>query len=124
MIISIYELLKLIKENKAPKEIEYDGYLLSWDNADKDYYCEEYGNLLEYLFGEYQTTRVLDITVKILEEKKIPEKLEIYKENNEIFLEDLCYKYMPIHKDSLSSNEQVIVDKLNEIIDYLVSKGE
>lgn len=59
------------------------------------------------------------------EENKIPEKLETFKDkNNEIFLDDLCYKYMPIHKDSLSFNEQVIVDKLNEVLDYLKSKGE
>jgi hypothetical protein len=63
--------------------------------------------------------------MSIEEEKKIPEKLETYKDrNNDIFLDDLCYKYMPIHKDSLSFNEQVIVDKLNEVLDYLKSKGE
>ena len=74
----------------------------------------------------YRTYMNLGKEVEILEEpKEIPEKLETYKDrNNEIFLHDLCYKYMPIHKDSLTSNEQVIIDKLNELIDYLESKGE
>ena len=55
---------------------------------------------------------------------ELPEKLETYKENNEMFLENFCYKNLPIHKDSLSLNEQVLVNKLNEIIDYLKNKAK
>ena len=70
-------------------------------------------------------TEKLDLNdkVEIIEENKVPDKLETYKgRNNEIFLDDLCYKYTPIHKDTLSFNEQVIVDKLNQVINYLKKK--
>ena len=107
MEITIYELLGMIKEGNVPKEIEYEKCLLSWDNVDKDYYCEKYNNLFEYLFSEYQTTELLNFTVEILEEeKKIPEKL--FGEPRHIYNE----------------NELYIVGKVNEIIDYLKSKGE
>lgn len=120
MTITIYELLKLIKENKAPKEIEYDGYLLSWDNDDKDYYCEEYGNLLEYLFGEYPTTRVLDITVKTIEQKKIPERIVVCVDSEgRYFLDNHC------HKIYITCDEtNFIVEEFNSLLDYLKSKGE
>ena len=75
--------------------------------------------------GRFFTKSEYDKLICNKEEKKIPEKLETYRDrNNEIFLDDLCYKYMPIHKDSLSFNEQVIVGEINAIIDYLKSKGE
>jgi len=117
---------KIANGEEVPKKIEYrnDIYILT-DNY--CYYCKETNLILsDRLYAEQ--SRLNDEVEILEEEKKIPEKLETYKDkNNEIFLDDLCYKYMPIHKDSLSFNEQVIVDKLNEIIDYLhylKSKGE
>lgn len=73
--ITMYELLGLVKEGKQPNAIKYDGYILSWDNEVKDYYCEEYGSLFIYLFTTKQTTLALEEKVEIIEEKKIPEKL-------------------------------------------------
>lgn len=117
MKITIYELLGMIKDGKAPKEIEYEGYLLSWDNVDKDYYCEEYGNLFEYLFCEFQSIEILNFTVEILEEeKKIPEKMDRELNCDDDTLRGLVASVNEIYKE--------IADKYNEIIDYLKSKGE
>ena len=118
--ITMYELLGLVKDGKAPKKVKYRTEVLYYDEKLKEYFNDED---MHPLFAGVNT--ILDEEVEILEENKIPEKLETYKDrNNEIFLDDLCYKCMPIHKDSLSFNERVIVDKLNEVIDYLKSKGE
>lgn len=118
--ITVYELLGLIKDGQAPKKVKYRNEVLYYDEETKDYYNDEDMNPL---FAGANTKLDKEVEI-IVEENKIPEKLETYKENNEIFLENFCYKYMPIHKDSLSFNEQVIVDKLNEVLDYLKSKGD
>ena len=76
--ITIYELFRLIKDGKQPKEIKYNGYLLSWDNANKDYYCEKYGHLFTYLFTNEQTTLVLEEKVEILEDKSTQEETKEY----------------------------------------------
>jgi len=119
MKITIYELLGMIKDGKAPIEIKYNDYLLSWDNVDKDYYCEEYGNLFEYLFCEFQTIELLNFTVEILEEEnKIPEKLDIYDELQSLLKDN------NIDKHNLHKMLKKLELKQNEIIDYLKNKGE
>ena len=124
MKITMYELLGMIKDGKAPKEIEYEGYLLIWDNVDKDYYCEEYGNLFEYLFCEFQTIELLNFTVEILEEeKKIPEKLDYCEENTFKNKKETTYLSSE-ERRLLDSNFKEIGNKINSIIDYLKSKGE
>lgn len=145
MKITMYTLLGLVKDGKAPKKIKYIGYIFEYDTNHKryeSYFDEQIWTLndfvnvddnlneeVEILEEEKKTPTLNDIRESYglprIEEKKIPEKIETYKDgNNDIFLDDLCYKYMPIHKDSLSFNEQVIVDKLNDVLDYLKSKGE
>ncbi len=121
MKINIYELLGMIKDGKAPKEIEYEGYLLSWDNVDKDYYCEEYGNLFEYLFCEFQTIELLNFKVEIQEaEKKIPEKLN----NFTISVGSVDESNIEEYIQKLFEQQYEIFNKINFIIDYLKSKGE
>lgn len=60
----------------------------------------------------------LDQEVEIVGDKKI-EKLETYDIAGNIFLEDCCFKYIPIDKEKLTANEQVFVNKIDEIIDYI-----
>lgn len=74
--ITIYELLGKIKDGQAPKEIKYQNYLLSFDDVDKDYYCEFYGELFEYLFANIQTTELLNDEVEILDNEDEDEDIE------------------------------------------------
>lgn len=53
--------------------------------------------------------------VEILEEKKIPEKIEYYDDSIAWVIDDV---------GQLSDVDKVIIDKLNDVIDYLKSKGE
>ena len=63
--MKVIDLLNKIANNEeVPEEIIYEEYHLSWDNGDKDYYCEEYGNLFEYLFSEYRTNEALNFEVE------------------------------------------------------------
>ena len=66
--IKIIDLLNKIANGEIPKEIKYNNYFLSWDDVDKDYYCEYYGNLFTYLFSNVQTTVVLDYEIEIIED--------------------------------------------------------
>ena len=59
-----------------------------------------------YLIDNYLFLEILNDEVEIIEEKKIPEKLD----DDELYLTE--------------SQQHIIVNKLNEIIDYLQSKGE
>ena len=59
---------KIANDEEVPKEISYNEYYLHYDSEDKDYYCEEYGNLFEFLFS--RTTDALNTEIKVLDEKK------------------------------------------------------
>lgn len=61
---------------------------------------------------------------EVEEEKKIPVKLETYKENDD---EDYYANILKVSKNGeyeIDEATSVIVDKINEVIDYLNSKGE
>ena len=120
--MKVIELLnKIANGEEVPKKIKWEDTIFVYSEYDKDY--------LEYPFSdeEYQglfcmkdsiLTQFLDDEVEILEEeKKIPEKL--IKLNNVSNSSDLI---------ALSQmqweNNKLIENKINEIIDYLKSKGE
>lgn len=75
MKITIYELLGLVKDGKAPKKIKYDNLELEYNEKCKDYY-EYYG---ESLFAYKFTTcnDVLNDEVEIIEEPKKIEKITV-----------------------------------------------
>lgn len=104
--MKIIDLLnKIANGEEVPKKIKYNNIILSYDKDLSDYY-KYYGEYLFYhLFGKDKLD-FLNNEVEILEEeKKIPEKLEILPDNEHY------------------SNE-VLYGKINEIIDYLKSKGK
>lgn len=107
--ISVYELLGLIKDEKAPKKIKvlYDFY--EYDKYNEFYYNED-GYSLYRSF--YEEGNALDIEVEILEEDKpIIEKIEIKK-----------YNFHNDNHSKLLKNQEQLSNKLNELIDYLNRK--
>jgi len=132
MKITIYELLGMVKDGKAPKKIKYKdkiyyyhkGYDFNYMYNSSDYSQMDRDKSL-FKFKSYKmkdgricwddntTIDFLNDTVEILEEeKKIPEKLD--QTLNSIDVEEKGY-YRCIME---------IIFKINEIIDYLKSKGE
>ena len=73
--VTVYELLGLIKDGKAPKKIKVLDDFYEYDKYNEFYYNEE-GYSLYRLF--YEKGNALDIEVEILEEDKpIIEKLNL-----------------------------------------------
>ena len=114
MKISIYELLGMIIDGKAPKTIKSEGHYYNYNELEKDYY-EGMGYDYEYLLAN-TSVKGLDAEIEIIEdtpkeEKKIPEKLD--QTLNRIDIEEDYYRYIMENRF-----------KINELIDYLKSKGD
>ena len=112
MKITMYELLGMIKDGKAPKKIKYENceYYL-YDN--KSYLTTDKTRFFDRIYFSD-----LNIEVEILEEeKKIPEKLEYEEsdENGEFSINGFTFDF---------EQKIQIIKTVNEIIDYLKSKGE
>lgn len=115
--ITIYELLGLIKDGKAPKKIEYKGdtYIYAGD----DYSIND--NREDWLITKYDyfLTNFLTEEVEILEEDKpIIEKIDLFDDlqdilnsNDESIILNAIHKCLTVQKY-----------KLNEIIDYINKK--
>lgn len=102
-IISVYELLGLIKDGKAPKFVRYDNCVWQFKEQFDDYFNGE-----EYLIGDgfdnWDNAKTY-----------LNEKLEILEDKHKIhpiFLNEECGIEMI----------EAICDKLNEIIDYINRK--
>jgi hypothetical protein len=71
--ITIYELLGLMLKRQAPKKIEVLGFTMNYvKNAHWGDYEDETGTRL----SDFRLNECLNDEVEIIEEKKIPEKLE------------------------------------------------
>ena len=111
MKITIYELLGMIKDGKAPKKIKIfnQTFVYTGDKRPQRFY--RMLNQENYLLRDFVYT--LDKEVEILEEeKKIPEKLD---------------KYVDISGDlacEWSFAEKKLANKINEIIDTLEMLNE
>lgn len=132
MKTTIYELLGMIKDGKAPKKIKYDYQI--WNYRER---TDLEGNILfrEYineeterdLFDEYLIPDILNDEVEILEttvtinqdsidnnKQKLKATLNCIKDSETI----LGGEYYVIHSDFIIVLEEEI-DKINEIIDKL-----
>jgi hypothetical protein len=108
MKITMYELLGLLKDCKAPKKIKIDNIIYELDE-EANMYFTKMENCRVALGGlEEEVNLIYDAfenKVEILEEeKKIPEKIT--------------------NKFHYTGEEEEFAKKINEIIDYLKSKGE
>lgn len=117
--MKIIDLLnKIANGEEVPKKIKYDNQVFEYRKDMLDYYCYDYDlNLMGY-------QKVLNDEIEILEEeKKIPEKLDIRQEKN--IKNNWKWKvYGKEHSYNISIPQKIIADKLNEVLDYLKSKGE
>ena len=109
MKVTMYELLGMVKDGKAPKKIKYDGQEYKITKIlleDNNYYFNYINEDMECIFPI--NTNHLNNEVEILEEKKIPEKLELIENGD--FVE------LPESID--------LMNKINEIINYIKRKGD
>ena len=123
--VTVYELLGLIKDGKAPKKIIYNDNV--YEFTDYDYRCIvteiEKGFVEYWLIGNYNQDlrHLLNDKVEILEEdKSIIEKIDTTSENTLFTME--CFTGIP--EKAQDWNFNVLKNKLNEVIDYLNRKED
>ena len=108
--MKIIDLLnKIANGEEVPERIKYDTKVMTYDHNKQDYlgyYSNGNGEwLFQYLFDICKSTEhFINDEIEIIEEKKIPKKLK-------------CKYTSQIGKIELAKT-------INEIIDYLESKGE
>ena len=127
MKITIYELLGMVKDGKAPKKIKYDNGLYTFNEKKDNYYENETCSIN----WDYVSLHCLNETVEIIEEE--PRDIEvcgcwITKSEYDKLAHDGEEKKIPekiglinYYEDPASS---LIHHKVDEIIDYLKSKGD
>ena len=100
MKTTIYELLGMIKDNKAPISIYYKGNMYMYDDTSNDYWYNELDSGTSFLFDEYDLISILNDELEILETTITYKPDKIKKLEN---VEDFKFARL--------------IDKINEIID-------
>ena len=113
MKITIYELLGLIKDGKAPAKIKYVDSIYELSPEDDDYYCED---KMWWFTHELNCLRILNDEVEIIEEPKKIEKIEIEKYEN---TENYFIRNEYGTKCYLTKHSKIIASKINELIDEI-----
>lgn len=68
--ITIYNLLRLVKDGEPPKKIKYNGKIYDYDYDNDDYFNGYYS-----LFETYNVLAILNMEVEILEEMKLSDDI-------------------------------------------------
>ena len=102
--MKIIDLLnKIANGEEVPKKIKYDNQIYELTENKIDWYCYYYAR--NFLWNEISLQELNDEVEILEEEKEILEKLEILS-------------------DKEHYSNKILYGKINEIIDYLKSKGE
>ena len=112
MKITMYELLGLVKDGKAPKKIIYNNIELEYDADTRDYYFYYDKYLFEYKFAD--CVNFLEDEVEIIEE---PKKIEKIKSNGDEFYSDYIETW--ISKNKTNAYCEFLMNKINELIDEI-----
>ena len=122
--ITIYELLGLIKDGTVPKKIKYNNRTYEFKEIEEGTgYVYESGIVKIWLSNqiEFDISRCLNDKVEILEEDKlIIEKIKIEEDI-------VCNKFIRNEYGSscyIKTHDRIIIEKLNEVIDYINRKED
>lgn len=121
--ITMYELLGLVKDGKAPKKIKYNDKIWRLASDGTYFIGSDYGYdfWVEHGDDKFEDESItLNDEVEIIEEdKKIPEKIDICTDAT-----NMEYIKGKTYGKNYSKQALEIAHTINEIIDYLKSKGE
>ena len=109
MKITIYELLGLLKDDKAPEKIKYEYSIYELTPEKDDYYCE---NKMRWFINKINSLGVLNNEVEIIEE---PKKIKKIKQLNNVAG---CKEFIEL-EDKQQINNHILKDKINELIDKI-----
>ena len=116
MKITIYELLGLVKDGKAPKKILLNG--IAFEYQGDDYLYKDEDKKEHWLFSTSYTDKYiwlenfLKAEVEIIEE---PKKIEKIKSNGDEFYSDYIDTW--ISKNKTDAYCEFLMNKINELID-------
>jgi len=136
MKITMYELLGMVRDDKAPKRIKFENFIYIWRDTQKDYFCERINHSLEDIIGEYLFNN-LNLEVEILEEeKKIKVGDYVRFDYHRVSIPIQIAKITEIHYDSendsvcystdvglVISESNLVTEPSPDIID-LIQKGD
>ena len=106
MKITMYELIGLVKDGKAPEKINYNNEIFEYNNKYQDY--DSIGSdkvLFYYLFTHDRITGFIHTTVEIIEEDKKIEKCKNYE--NFLGIDDYI--------EHLKKKIDEIIDEINNL---------
>lgn len=127
MKVTIYELLGLIKDGKAPEKIKYQDYCWEWTGD--DYETRKFGVQKFLITGQEYTwvTDFLKDEIEIIEEDKKIEKLDVELlgqcdnwlrcPTNKVTKQDI--ELNPYIIDTIRENTLEFQHKINEIIEIV-----
>lgn len=123
--IKIIDLLnKIANGEEVPKTIEYNDEIRDYCDEDKDYICRDsqdyylfYNVLISGNGAKFKDA--LNDEVEIIEEKKLPERIQL-----DDWIEFTTSEDINNIGDMFNKNSRTFVEKINKIIDYLESKEE
>ena len=108
MKITIYELLGLVKDGKAPKKIKYEDEI--WECSKEEYYsCKDGSILLGDLFFNYKIQTFINDEVEIIEESKKIEKITVREKT----------LGFPNGEWTARNMDKAFANKINELIDEI-----
>ena len=120
MKIKVIDIMnKIYNKENMPKQIKYDMKTYFYDETYQEYtdYDRTYGLFSDLLDKQYGIFKCLDDELEIIEEeKKIPAKLVPTSLKG---IDNLDEKIEIAHIDTIS-----VIETVNQLIDYLKSKGE
>ena len=112
MKITIYELLGLVKDGKAPKKIKFCGNIYEWED---DWYLTKEKNYKVCLGGKEEEHNILinafNENVEIIEEPKEDKIQKIYHCETSLTQNEV--------EIFITENLNQMVDKINELIDEI-----
>ena len=121
MKVTIYELLGMIKDGKTPKKIKCFNYNFIYTGDKRPQRFYKLVNQDNYLLRDFVYT--LNTEVEIIEEPqehKIPEKLDKYYDKDlEEYVVETYIKGVNYKEIFKSRYDEMIISKINEILDYL-----
>ena len=116
--IDIIELLQRVKEGKAPKKIQVGNFIYSWHTEVEGYFRSVIDNNYISVTADFDIFNILDTKIKILD-KPIIEELEI---SRDVFGKNPILIKKDGKANTLRTIDAEIIDKINEIIDFINNK--
>lgn len=114
--ITIYELLGLVKDGKAPDKIKSEGHYYYYNVLEKDYY-DGMGYDYEYLFKNISSDNLND-TVEIIEDNDKLEDMFEFKIGGLYFTTQQASQLI----DNLTKMEERLIGHINKIEERLDEK--